>query len=195
MSCWLFFLEVFNGKCMFLEKCSTTDLQTDASKFAASAFYRGDWLYHSFIFDSPSVRDLHINYKEVLAIVYAAKHWCKDWFNKHVIISSDNTTTVSIINKGTCNNPAIMSSLIELFWLSAVYNFRITAKFIPGHENPVANAISRKHDTKYLFRACNFIVSWHRRNPSYLQNCFCCRICLILATFSWLYRHFGNVCC
>ena len=65
-----------------------------------------------------------------------------------------------------------MSSLRELFWLSAVYNFRITAKFIPGHENPVADAISRMHDTKYLFRACNFIVSWHRHNPSYLQNCF-----------------------
>ena len=57
LSWWLSFLEVFNGKCMFLEKCPTTDLQTDASKFAAGAFYRGDWLYHAFIFDSPSVRD------------------------------------------------------------------------------------------------------------------------------------------
>ena len=95
---------------------------------------------------SPSVRDLHINYKEILAIIYAAKHWCKDWSNKHVIISSDNITAVSIINKGSCKNPVIMRSLRELFWLSAVYNFRITAKFIPGHENPAVDAISRMHD-------------------------------------------------
>ena len=88
---------------MFLEKCPTTDLQTDASKFVAGAFYRGDWLHHAFTFDSPSVRDLHIlNYKEVLANIHAAKHWSKDWSNKHMIISPDNTTAVSIINKGTC---------------------------------------------------------------------------------------------
>ena len=133
-------------------------------------FYRAEWLYQAFIFDSRSVRDLHINYKEVLAIIYAAKHWCKAWSNKHVTISSDNTTAVSIINKGTCKNPVIMSYLRELFWLSAVYNFRITAKFILGHENPVADAISRMHDAKYLFRA--FILTWHRHNLFYLQNCF-----------------------
>ena len=36
---WLSFLNVFNGKCMFLEKCPTTDVQTDASSLAAGAFF------------------------------------------------------------------------------------------------------------------------------------------------------------
>ena len=76
---WLSFLNVFNGKCMFLEKCPTTDVETDASSLAAGAFFRGDWIYHAFVSDLPSIRDLHINYKEVLAIVYAAQHWCKCW--------------------------------------------------------------------------------------------------------------------
>ena len=90
---WLSFLNVFNGKCMFLEKCPTTDVQTDASSLAAGAFFRGDWIYHAFVSDLPSIRNLHISYKEVLSIVYA-KHWCKDWSNKHIIISSDSTTAV-----------------------------------------------------------------------------------------------------
>ena len=38
LSWWLSFLEIFIGKCMFLEKCPTTDLQRDAFKFATGAF-------------------------------------------------------------------------------------------------------------------------------------------------------------
>ena len=113
---WVSFLNVFNGKCMFLEKCPTTDVQTDVSSLATGAFFRGDWIYHAFVSDLPSIRNLHINYKVVLAIVYAAKHWCKeDWSNKHIIISSDSTAAVSIINKGTCRNPVVMKFLQELF--------------------------------------------------------------------------------
>ena len=92
------FLSVFNGKCMFLEKVPTTDIQTDACPTAAGAFFHGDWLYHSFVLDIPEVRNLHINFKEVFAIILGAKRWSKLWCNKHVIIQSDNTTAVSIIN-------------------------------------------------------------------------------------------------
>ena len=68
---------------------------------------------------------LHINYKEVLAIVLAAKQWGSKWCNQHVIIYSDSTTAVGIINKDTCRNPIVMHYLRELFWLSAIYNFQI----------------------------------------------------------------------
>ena len=38
LAAWLSFLNVFNGKCMFLEKCPTADVETDASSLAAGAF-------------------------------------------------------------------------------------------------------------------------------------------------------------
>ena len=60
---------------------------------------------HSFVMDSPALRNLHINYKKVLAVVFAAKCWCHQWNNKHVIIQTDSTTAVNITIKGTAKNP------------------------------------------------------------------------------------------
>ena len=73
LSRWISFLAVFNCKCLFLDRLPTTDVQTDACAFGAAAFFRDDWAYHSFVMDDSTVRDLHINYKEVLAVVLAAK--------------------------------------------------------------------------------------------------------------------------
>ena len=46
-----------------------------------------------------NISKLHINYKEVLAVVYAAKCWCTEWTNSEVTVLTDNV--VAIINKGT----------------------------------------------------------------------------------------------
>ena len=145
--------------------------------YGAGALFRGDWFYHSFVMDSPSLRNLHINYKQVLAIIFAAKRWRNhhvnhhQWRNHHVIIQSDNTTAVSIINKGTSKNPIIMGFLRELFWLSAIFNFRITAMHIPGISNPIADSISRLHDPIYLIKACKFLMPYYRNSIAYLLNC------------------------
>lgn len=39
-----------------------------------------------------------------------------------------------------------MDSLRELFWLSAIYNFRLQAVQYPGHANLVADGVSRLHE-------------------------------------------------
>ena len=161
LSWWISFLSLFNGKCLFLQKLPTTDVQTDACPTAAGVFFHGDWLYHSFVLDTPEVRYLHINFKEVLAIILAAKRWGKLWSNTHVIIQSDNTTAVSIINKGTTGNPIIMRYLRELFWLSAVYNVRITATYLPGCMNFIADAISRMHEPYCLFKTLGFLQPFY----------------------------------
>ena len=67
---WCSFLKIFNGQRPFLSMQSITDVDTDACQLAAGALYRGDWLYHHFMLDSPAFADLHINYKEVLAQVF-----------------------------------------------------------------------------------------------------------------------------
>ena len=48
---WLSFLSVFNGKCLFLDKLPTIDVQTDACTYGAGAYFHGDWyslLCHEF---------------------------------------------------------------------------------------------------------------------------------------------------
>ena len=57
-----------NGKTLFLEEVPATDVQTDTC-----TFFQGDLYYHSFVMDSPALRNLHINSEEVLPVVFAAK--------------------------------------------------------------------------------------------------------------------------
>ena len=186
LSWWISFLALFNGKCLFLDRIPTTDVQADACAFGAGAFFRGDWAYHSFVMDNPAVRDLHINYKEVLAVVLAAKQWGSKWCNQHVIIYSDSTTAVGIINKGTCRNPIVMHYLRELFWLSAIYNFRITASHIPGIEN----AISRLHEPEFLFKACKYFAHLSHGNVFFLSHPLVCHMS-VLSYYFLLFRYWG----
>ena len=55
-------------------------------------------------------------------------------------------TAVSAINKGTSRNPFIMKCLRQLFLLSATYNVPVTAQFLAGISNTVAEDISRLHE-------------------------------------------------
>ena len=149
----------FNSRHLFLDEVPTIDVQDDACSIGVRASFHGDWLYHSFIFDAPEVSMLHINYKEVLAIYFAAKQWATSWSGHHIVIHSDNMAAVAIINKGTCKNEVVTAFLRDLFWLSAVCNFSI-----PGHKNIVADAISHLHDGFYLNRSCQLLATWYYGN-------------------------------
>ena len=151
---WDTFLATFNGQQLFLQPVSA-QVQTDACHQAAGAFFEGDWLYHNFACDSPSLAALHINHKETAAVYPAAERWAPQWANQHIVVSSDNQATVAIINKGSSPNRLTMGLLRRLFWLSATYNFRLTATYIPGKSNMIADAFSRLHSHSHLF------FSWH----------------------------------
>ena len=95
------------------------DVQTDASFEAAGAYFSGDWVYLHFGMKSPVLSDLHINHREVLAVVVAAERWASRWASrwakKHVIIQSDSQAAVEIINEGSTRNGFVMSWLRGLF--------------------------------------------------------------------------------
>ena len=147
---WVQFLAVFNGRQLFLNSTPVVDVQTDACFEAAGAYFFGDWVYLNFGMESPVLSDLHINHKEVLAVVVAAERWASSWANKHVIIQSDSQAAVGIINKGSTRSGFVMTWLRRLFWLSAIYNFRITARYIKVADNVIADAISRMHFGNFL---------------------------------------------
>lgn len=160
---WHSFLQVFNGQRPFLRKQPTCDVDTDACQAAAGAYFRGDWLYHHFSIDSPLFASLHINRKEVLAQILAAFRWGHLWANQHIIIHCDNITAVHIINKGTTAHPLIMHALRQLFWLSAIYNFRFTAVHISGQLNSTADAVSRLHQLDKCLAFYNHLLQKHPR--------------------------------
>ena len=147
---WVNFLANFNGRSALLDAQPLECVLTDACDDGAGGVFGSDWYYVNWIRDIPQAQNLHINEKEVLAVVLAAHRWGSLWSNRRIIIQSDNMTTVASVNKCTSCNDFIMQCLRKLFWLGATYNFHLTAKFVPGHLNIAADAASRLHLPGYI---------------------------------------------
>ena len=60
-----------------------SQMQIDACQLAMGVYFRGDWFYHYFPVDSPTLTSLHIYNKEVLAQILAAFRWAN---YQHVIL-------------------------------------------------------------------------------------------------------------
>ena len=157
ISWWQSFMSTFNGKSMLLDRQHIQSVFTDSCTQAAGGIYQGDWFYINWEIDWPFVSHLHINSKEILAAFLAICRWAPCWRNKRIFIHSDNMTAVSAINKGTSRNPFIMKCLRSLFWLSASYNFHVSARFLAGVSNTVADDISRLHEPGRFSRVLPYV--------------------------------------
>lgn len=147
---WCQFLDVFNGKCDLCDTRPITDLETDACSTGMGAYFQGDWFYSHLLVYHPAIAHMHINFKEALCIVFSAMRWCSSWKIKTIHVYCDNTAAVAMLNKGTTSNIVIMKYLRHLFWLSALYNFRLKVYHIPGVENVTADHISRLDDASHI---------------------------------------------
>ena len=123
---WINFMRVFNGKTTIVEKRQSTSVSIDSCKVAGGAFYHGDFVYAPWTYKTSP-----INYLEVLALEPAAMRWAPYWANKKVYVHCDNLTACALINKLSCRNSIVMESLRRVFWLSAIYNFRLQAVYDP----------------------------------------------------------------
>ena len=117
----------------------------DACSVAAGAYHNGDMVYTPWA-SWPGSEDLHINNKEALTLETAVCHWAPRWTNKKIHVFCDNQCAVSVINKGRSKYPFVMQSLRRIFWWSAMFNFHISASYVPGQYNNLADAISRLHE-------------------------------------------------
>ena len=147
---WSNFIDTFNGRSTLLDQRPIECVFSDACDEGAGGSFGGDWFYFNWSQDWPKAANFHINEKEVAAVAIAAYRWAPFWRNKHIIIYSDNTVTVSALNKGTCRNPEIMKCIRSLFWLSAKLNFHLSAKYLPGVKNIAADSASRVGTPGYL---------------------------------------------
>ncbi len=80
---------------------------------------------------------------ELYPIVVAAFLWGKEWSATSITIHCDNEATVHCINKGRSHSLALLPLLRHLIWISACDQSIITAKFIPGAKNQLADSLSR----------------------------------------------------
>lgn len=139
---WYDYLCVFNGSVPIIEERAYTPVSIDACRTGAGGFYRNEW-YHVSWDDCPDVKDAHINHLEVLALEPAARLWGESWRNRSVVCYSDNQCAVGIINKGSTRDKNVMRSLRNVFWLAAIYNFKLRAIYYEGERNTLADRASR----------------------------------------------------
>ena len=160
LSWWAEFLSVFNGVSFFVnsEPVGSEEFSTDACPIGGGGFFQGDWFYINWEIDFPDLTKAHINLKETFTVLAALERWKHQLRNNWIVVRSDNQTTISALNKGTSHNPQVMKWLRKIFWLSATYNFRVTARYIPSKANTVADAISRLHDPRHCDALSNFLA-------------------------------------
>ena len=117
-------------------------LYTDASKIGWGGVLDnirigGQW--------TPSEADNHINYLEMLAVSFALKAFAHTLVGKHVCIRIDNMTAVADIGKMGTSHSRKRNQLTQCIWHWCLENrVFITTAHIPGKDNQLADAESRK---------------------------------------------------
>lgn len=143
---WYNLMHVFNGCSLLLNKQPIIGFQTDACLEGAGMVHNDDFAYCNWSLDWPEVNHLSINYKETLSIVLGAARWAPLWVGKRIFVQSDNMAAVGIINKGSCKNSLVQECLNFLFWLSAMWSFKLSAVHVPGIHNGISDTVSRLHE-------------------------------------------------
>ncbi|XP_067283608.1 uncharacterized protein [Pseudorasbora parva] len=147
---WIMFLKQWIGLTFFyddfLSQPCDLPLFTDAAPSVGfGGFYKTHW------FASTWPPELSMSNQqtassalfELYPIIVAAHLWGHEWSSKNIVMHCDNLATVHCINKGLSKSPKIMPLLRRLTWLSACNQFTFKAVHIPGHQNQIADALSR----------------------------------------------------
>lgn len=159
---WKVFLNAGTNRRLIWDNRPVVQIVTDASSQAGGAFCQdGDWIFRDWQCDRPDIAEQHINLKELGIVCEAARHWCKHWCGSQVVVSTDNQATMGIINNGTspCRQAAVL--LRELSYLSIKYDFSITARYICGGDNVLADAISRLYLPNQVERFMYYLACWY----------------------------------
>ncbi|XP_053285407.1 uncharacterized protein LOC128446399 [Pleuronectes platessa] len=143
---WSHLLDHWNGVTFFhddlVNSSDSLQLFTDAAPSVGfGGFYQGQWFARRWPPSFPS-HNLSFALFEIYPIAAACHIWGKHWERKRISVLCDNQAVV-IINKGRSSCTNIMPFVRSITWSSITYNFKITARHVPGHHNTLADSLSR----------------------------------------------------
>lgn len=93
---------------------------------------------------SPRLRCAHINYLELMAVVLALRHFLPFLRGHHVLVRTDNTSTVAHINRqGGLRSRRLLALTRKLLLWSNVRLLSLRATHVPGVQNTGADLLSR----------------------------------------------------
>lgn len=181
---WRSFMSIFNGSASIIRFCFDVGpaVWTDACSTGYGVYIDRDGDWQAGLFDSQlqldnlcdrhghwinvdkpvvSPRDDNVNYWELIAVWQAVRRLANRYVNCHMVIATDNTQVVAMINGNASVNLSCLELLREIFWISVIYNIYVTAKYIPGTHNIIADRLSRLYpsvpisDLRNLFLCCS----------------------------------------
>ena len=146
MAWWRYLLDTWNGRSFFLQPgwspAPHIHLFTDASgTLGYGAYFGGCWFSGTWL---PDQQTCCITYKELYPIALACSTWGHEWSSLRVEFHSDNQAVVSSLRKGSCRCSNVMSLLRRLFLVAALQNFSVSASYVEGVANGIADSLSRQ---------------------------------------------------
>ena len=139
---WIMALTASPGKRMFYQP-HVNVVQFYSSSKGSGFTYQSDWGYVDWQCDMPGLNNMHINCKETISAVFAARRWAHLWRGSKIVFCTDNVTAKSCIIKCTTKNKLLLPWVRELHLYSVMYEFEIDVCWIPGVTNIIPDAISR----------------------------------------------------
>ena len=117
-------------------------LTGDACGDACGGWYK----HHRFVsFFPPAECSPHFssNYRELKTVLLMLRQWGESLRDCRVLVRSDNTTTVSSVNRGFSPYPDLGPVADEIHALAHSLGIRLAARHIPGLKNGLADRLSR----------------------------------------------------
>lgn len=141
-------------------------ITTDSSSVGAGAFCLndGDICYTNWILDKPELANAHINIKELATVLFCLVRWAPAYPGCHFNIHSDNFMTTCAVNNRYSPNSMASSILRRIADLVVAHNISITAHYIKGELNHIADALSRLHSPGQLLRLSALLHQFHGDN-------------------------------
>ena len=98
----------------------------------------GDW--------NDEESELHINVLELKAAFLTLQSFCAGMHDVHIRLKMDNTTAVACVNKRGSTKKQLFELIRIIFGWAANRNIQLSAEYLPGHLNVVADRESRTHN-------------------------------------------------
>ena len=152
LNVWLRFLDLYNGVTLYRTEMflspSSIYFYTDAAKsLGYGAYIQNCWF--SKLWPSAWNSSQTITFLELIPIVLDLETWGSLFKDKEVIIHTDNLPLVSCINNQTSVEGLVMVLIRRLVLQALVCNIIFKAVHIKGHENILADSLSRLQVQKF----------------------------------------------
>ena len=123
---------------------------SDSSSTACAAVWRTHWTVVEFDNEYEWLRDKHINYKEMYAVVLGIATFAYYLRGRDVIMHIDNKSVQQCVANGKSKEPGIMGLVRVLYYFTSINNIKYRTLHLGSKFNAEADSLSRGRMDKFI---------------------------------------------